>query len=233
MRTTLDTIIQEQSPLTKEEVLREFRDVFHGLAHIGKLHIYTVKAVKLVQNHTRRVPIAIQRDLKAKLQSMEANGVIKRVETPTPWISNMVCVKKADNSLRICLDPQNLNQAVYRNHWPLQTLEALTPKLRNAKVFTVCDAKDGFLQCALDEESSYLTTFWSPFARYRWLRLPFGVNCEPEEFSRLLGECLEGLEQIEIIADDIIIYGAEDTIKAHRQHDAAFRALLNVRVNEI
>ena len=88
-------------------------------------------------------------------------------------------------------------------------------------------SNNGFLQCELDEESSYLTTFWSPFARYRCLRLPFGINCAPEEFSRLLGECMEGLEHIEVIADDILIYGAGDTVEeAHRQHDAAFRALL-------
>ena len=61
-------------------------------------------------------------------------------------------------------------------------------------MFSVVDAKDGFLQVVLDEPYSYLTTFWTPFGRYRWLRMPFGIKSAPEEFQRHLDECLEGLE---------------------------------------
>ena len=220
-------VLESSRKLTKETVLSEYSDVFKGLGNIGKLCIHTNSAVKPVQNHTRRVPVALQKELKRKLQSMEADGIIAKVVTPTQWISNMVCVKKQNGSLRICLDPQHLNQAVYRNHFPSQTLEALTPRLLGARVFSVCDAKDGFLQCELETDSSYLTTFWTPFGRYRWRRLPFGLNCSPEEFQRLLSECLEGLENIEVIADDILIFGAGDTEEsAVNQHDEAFRALL-------
>ena len=52
----------------------------------------------------------------------------------------------------------------------------------DAKIFTVVFVKDGFWHVKLDEQSSYLTTFNTPYGRYRWLRLPFGVNSASEEF---------------------------------------------------
>ena len=76
-----------------------------------------------------------------------------------------------------------------------------------------------FSKVMLDERSSYLTTCWTTFSRYRWLRLPFGLSSSPEEFQRRLEECLEGLEQVEVIADDIVIYAQGDTEEeAQRSH---------------
>ena len=76
----------------------------------------------------------------------------------------MVAVRKL-NKLRLCLvlDPLHLNKGIIRNHYPTPTVEDITPKLTKAKVFSVIDAKDGFLQVVLDEPSSYLTTSWTPF----------------------------------------------------------------------
>ena len=123
--------------------------------------------------------------------------------------------------------PQNLNKAVRRNHYPTPTLEDITPKLPKARLYSVVDAKDGFLQVELEEESSFLTTFWTPFGRYRWLRMPFGISSAPEEFQRRLDNVLEGLSNVAVIADDIVIFGTGDTIEdATRSHDEALTALL-------
>ena len=93
-------------------------------------------------------------------------------------------------------------------------------------MFSVADAKDGFLQLSLDEESSYLTTFYTPFGLYRWLRMPFGIKSSPEEFQRRLDERLEGLENVAVNADDILIYGAGETnAEAEKSHDDASIAL--------
>ena len=212
--------------MTRGLVLRDYKDVFTGLGQIGTLHIETDPNVKPVQNHSRRVPVPLQRELKDKLGEMEQKGIICRVNTPTPWINNMVAVK-TPTKLRICLDPQELNKAVYRNHFPTQTLEELAPKLNSARIFTVVDAKDGFNQIVLDDDSSFLTTFWTPFGRFRWLRLPFGINSAPEEFSRILQDCLEGLPNVEVIADDILVYGSGSTDEeAEVAHDKAFKALM-------
>ena len=59
--------------------------------------------------------------------------------------------------------------AIKRNHYPTTTIDDIIPQLTKARVFSVADAKDGFLQVSLDEESSYLATFYTPFGLYRLL----------------------------------------------------------------
>ena len=79
----------------------------------------------------------------------------------------------------------------------------------------------------LDEDSSYLTTFNTPFGRYRWLRMPFGINSAPEEWQRRAHELAEGLEGVEVVADDFLCIGFDATVEeATRDHDANMRELL-------
>ena len=213
--------------LTKEQVIKEYKDVFTGLGKMpGFYHIEMDNNTKPVQDHPRRVPILLKEELKKKLEEMERNNIIKKVSEPTPWISSLVVVKKP-NKIRVCLDPQNLNKGIKRNNYPTPTIDDISPDLAKAKVFSVVDAKDGFLQVALDEPSSYLTTFWTPFGRYRWKRMPFGIKSASEEFQRRLDECLEGLQNISVIADDIIVYGCGDSqAEAEANHDNAIESLL-------
>ena len=73
------------------------------------------------------------------------------------------------------------------------------------------DAKDSFHQILLDDASSYLTTFNTPFGRYRWARMPFGISSAPEVWQRRMHEFVEHLEGVEVIADDFLIAGFGET----------------------
>ena len=87
-------------------------------------------------------------------------------------------------------------------------------------MLSILDAKDGFWQVNLQEESSYLTTFWTLSGRYRWLHMPFGISTAPEEFQRRQHEVFDGLPGVEVIADDILVYGSGDTQEqAEVDHD--------------
>jgi len=214
-----------EEKLTQESLLKEYKDVFKGLGNLGTYHIETDKSVTPKKNSARRIPVPLKNEVQAKLKELERDGVLTKVKQPTEWINSMVAVKNP-NKLRICIDPANLNVAIKRNHYPTPTIDDIMPKLTKARVFSVADAKDGFLQVSLDEESSFLTTFYTPFGLYRWLRMPFGIKSAPEEFQCRLDENLEGLENVAVIADDILIYGTGDTDEeAERSHDAAVIAL--------
>ena len=129
-------------------------------------------------------------------------------------------------TLRICLDPKDLNKAIQREHYPLPTIEDIATRLHGAKVFSVLDVNKGFWHVALDEPSSFLTTFHTPFGRYRWKRIPFGISSAPEVFQRQMHELIEGLQGIEVIADDFVAVGCGDTqeeaVHSHDQHLEAF-----------
>jgi hypothetical protein len=128
----------------------------------------------------RRVPVAIREVVRKELEDMEANGIIAKVVEPTPWVSSMVVVRKENGKVRICIDPRDLNEAVKRCHNPLPTLEEVATRLPKAKVFSVLDAKSGFWQVKLSESSCKLMTFNTPYGRYYWKRMPFGIKSAPE-----------------------------------------------------
>ena len=77
---------------------------------------------------------------------------------------------KEKGEIRMCLDPQELNKALLRDHHPTPTLDDVLHELEGAVVLSKFDAENGFWQCELDEESSLATTFLTPFGRGRRYR---------------------------------------------------------------
>jgi hypothetical protein len=113
------------------------------------------------------------------------------------------------------------------------------PDLAQAKVFTKLDLTSAFWQLKLDYESSLLTTFQTPFGRYRWLRLPFGTSASSEIFQQRIHEALEGLPGVICVADDLLVYGkGPDEKIALQDHDMNLTKLLerctekNIKLNK-
>ena len=212
-----------------EDYISQYNDVFSGEGKLeAQLHLEIDKSVQPVQLPTRRVPIALREPLKQELDRLSNIGVIRKVDTPTDWITALVVTRKKNGKVRLCIDPKPLNEALRRNHYPLPTIDDVLPLLSKARVFTVLDAKNGFWHIQLDEPSSYATTFGTPWGRYRWLRMPFGVSPAPEEFQRRIDIALEGLPGQKAIADDILIFGAGDTDQeALDDHDRNLKEVFN------
>lgn len=113
-----------------------------------------------------RVPVAIRDKLKQTLEHLTQQGIITPVTEHTDWISSMVVVTKKNGMLWICLDPKDLNHAVQCEHYPLPIIEDVATRLHGARLFTVLDVKNGYWHVALDEQSSFLTTFYTPFGHF-------------------------------------------------------------------
>jgi hypothetical protein len=121
---------------------------------------------------------------------MEGLGVISRIEEPTDWCAGMVVVPKADGGVRICVDLTKLNRYVKRERHILPSVEHVLAQVGDAKVFSKLDANSGFWQIELTPESAKLTTFITPFGRYIFNRLPFGISSAPELFQHRISEGL-------------------------------------------
>ena len=104
----------------------------------------------------RRQPASLLK-IVAKLKEMENEGHLAKVTQPTDWVHSVV-VSSGGENIRIFLDPGDLNKAVKQEHCPVPTVEEMAAKIPDFKVFTVLDAKSGFLQMKLDYECSLLTT---------------------------------------------------------------------------
>jgi len=153
--------------------------------------------------------------------------IIEPVTKPSAWISALLVVRKPNGKVRICIDPKPLNKALKRSEYPMPTIDDVLPQLTKAKVYSIVDCRSGFWNLRLDEESRALTTFETPFGRFRWVRLAFGLSPSPEIFQARIHETLDGLNGIACIADDILIYGCGETMsEANADHDRNLLALL-------
>ena len=91
--------------------------VYEGLGCLpGKHHIQLTENAVPTVHAARRVPFALREKLKSELDRLETMGVIKRTEEPTDWVNALVIVEKPNGSLRLCLDPNNLNAYIKREH---------------------------------------------------------------------------------------------------------------------
>ena len=225
---TINSVTEVTQQVSKDPIIDEYSDVFCGIGCFdGEYQMVMDSTVKPVQHQPRRVPIPMRDALKAKLQELVDANILKEVTEPTDWISSLVVTRKRSGQLRICIDPRDLNKALKRSNYVMPTLDEILPRLANAKVFTVLDAKDGFYHVKLDEASSFLTTFNTPFGRYRWLRMPQGISSAPEEYQRRQYDAIRGLKGVEVIADDTLVFGCGDTIEeATKYHDRNLKALL-------
>lgn len=127
-----------------------------------------------------------------ELDRMTKLGVITPVVEATEWVSNMVAASKKDGQVRLCIDPVHLNKALLRPHHPMKTVVQIAD-MPEARVFSMLDAKCGFWQIPLDEESSELTTFITPAGRYRFLCMPYGISTGSEVFQRCMEQLFAGL----------------------------------------
>jgi len=101
----------------------------------------------------------------------------------------MVVVPKPSGKVRTCIDMKPLNENVMREFHPLPAVDESLGQLSGAKIFTKLDANLGFWQTPLAPESCPLTTFITPFGRYQFNVLPFGITCAPELFQKRLMYC--------------------------------------------
>lgn len=125
--------------------------------------------------------------------------------------------------LRICLDPRHLNKALKRPHHKIPTIEELMHHFAGAKLFSKLDAKAGYWSIHLDRDSQLLTTFESPYGRYCFLRLPFGLNVSQDIFQMKMDQILEQVDGAVGIADDVAVYA-----KSAEEHDKVLHKLIQI-----
>ena len=169
----------------------------------------------------RHVPLPLRPKVTEELNRMEAMGIISWVDEPTPWCTGMVVVPKKAGAIQICLDLKPLNESVLREVHPLPKVDDTLSQLKGAKVCTKLDANSGFWQIPLSKSSHLLTTFITPVGRYCFNKLPFGISSAPEHFQKCMSHILQGLDGVLCQADDMLIFGKDQT-----EHDARVTAAL-------
>ena len=119
----------------------------------------------------------------------------------------IVQVPKSSGQVRICVDFKKLNASVQRELHMLSSVDQVLMQMGEAKVFSKLDANSGFQQIKLSPDSQLLTAFISPFGRYCYKRLPFGINSAPKYYNKQLQKVVDDLEGVAYLMDDIVVFG--------------------------
>lgn len=185
-----------------------------------------------VQRTYASVPKPLYQEVKEYIQDLLARGWI--VKSKSPYSAPVVCVRKKDGSLRLCIDYRSLNKKTVPDRHPLPRIQDITDTLGGYSWFSILDQGKAYHQGFMAEGSRHLTAFITPWGLYEWLRIPFGLTNAPAAFQRSMEEMLDSLRDDCCIPylDDILCYAKtfEDhlerlrrVLKALQQHGVKLR----------
>lgn len=151
--------------------------------------------------------------IEKELERYEHLDVIE--ECTSEYASPLVPVKKANGSIRVCLDSRKINSITKKDAYPMRNMNEIFHRLQKAKFFSIIDLKDAYFQVPLKESSRNFTAFRTPKGLYRFKVVPFGLKNAPFTMSRLMNKALGfDLEPyVFIYLDDIVI--ATESLDEH------------------
>ena len=162
----------------------------------------------------RPIPFAWRAEVKAQLDDLLHRGIIVPVSYPTEWCHPISCVPKNPTGFRLCVDLTGLNQYVKRPTYPCRPPhDAVTSLPSGNRWMSTLDAKMGYFQVPLADESQDLTCFITPWGRFKFVRCPMGCNASGDEYNRRGDAALGDIPNCVKIVDDILAVAP-----TYRQH---------------
>ena len=205
-------LTEEQKQLVFE-MLAQVADVFSqndldvGFTNLVRHKILLKDTEPFKQRH-RRIPPAMFNEVRNHLKQLLDAGIIRKSQSP--WASNIVLVRKKNQSLRLCVDFRELNAQTIKDAYALPRIDELLDSLGGNRYYSVLDMKSGYHQVELEESHKPFTAFTvGPLGFYEYNRLAFGLSNSPAAYQRLMEECLQDLNEGETIChiylDDVVV----------------------------
>ena len=157
------------------------------------------------------VPLHWQQRVHDDLLRDEALGVIERVPygEPVTWCHRMVVTRKHDGSPRRTVDLSPLNKYCQRETFAMESPFHLARRVPKDAWKTVTDAWNGYHSVPLRQSDRHLTTFITPFGRWRYTRAPQGFLSSGDGYNRRFDAILSSFERKERCVDDTIHYDSD------------------------
>ena len=209
--------------LTAEDFISEFSSVFNGQVRVmarETFHIHLKDNAKpFFVRSPRMIPYTNRGKVQKELQSLQAQEIIEPVTELTEWRAPIVVTqKKNSGDIRICVDFSKLNKYVQGELYSVCTPSDVIADTsrKQSKYFTVFHAFKDYHQCPLVATSQFLTTFMTPFGRFKFLRAPFCICSISEQYNRRMDEAFQGLTNYRRTVNDVIIF--DEDKRTHATH---------------
>ena len=233
-------------PVNLDNVPANYKERYQGLldsfshvvndesTDIGKCTL--VKQVIKLKDPTKvactppyRIPEALKPVVDQFVDNLLEAGVIR--SSNSPFSSPLMLVKKAGadpskpvmEQYRVVNDFRKLNANTVRDSYPMQNIYQLIDQVAAAKVATVIDLRSAFFLQELAEDSRKYTSFPVPGkGLFEYCRSAQGLVNSPSTFQRLLDKLMEGLPNVRVYIDDIVVYNS-----SHEEHLESLRQVLS------
>ena len=171
---------------------KEFGDVFvdrPGRTNVCQLVIKTGEAPP-TSSGPYRVPDRLKEGVREEVTKLAEMGVVE--ESTSPWASPIVPVPKSDSSIRLCIDYRKLNGVTEPDPYYIVTLEEILERVGSSRCISKLDLCKGFYQIEVEKDSVAKTAFITPFGKFQFKRMPFGLRNAPSIFQRAMEITLRG-----------------------------------------
>ena len=200
-----------------DNLLRVFKDVV--TMELGKVtavsHAIDTGQAPPIRSHPYRIAPGLKEELHQEIRSLVQEGIL--VPSRSPWSSPMVPIKKTDGTLRLCIDFRRLNKVTTPNPYQMPRVEDLLDEVAGASWLSKLDMNRVFYQVPLQPDAQPKTAFCSPWGKFQFTRMPFGLRNAPATFQRAMDEVLgEQADYSSTYIDDIIVYSS--SCKDHLVH---------------
>ena len=203
------------------DLLAEFSDVFavdasevQTVQWPATEHIIDTCDQPPIKQHPQRVPYAQRDEISRQTETMLDQNVIE--PSNSPWASPVVLVEKKDGSVRFCVDYRRLNGATKKDVYPLPRIDDLLEKTAGKQYFTTLDAKSGYWQIPMAEDSKEKTAFATNDGLYQFRVMPFGLCNAPATYQRLMQQAFSDIPFAVEYLDDLNI--ASSDFDEHLEH---------------
>jgi hypothetical protein len=132
--------------------------------------------------------------------------------------SPILFLRKADGSLRLCIDYRGLNEVTRKDAYPLSRGDDTLDELKDANFYTHLDLASGFWQVRLRDKDIHKTAFQTPDGLMEWVAMPFGLCNAPATFQRMMNDILQDFlhKFVNVYLDVVCIYNR--TLEEHMEH---------------